>query len=169
MTVGESFLESPARPTSVLSSPAPLGLELFDPSSPSSPSRSPRTPSIESAHHHHDEVNFGNYRHALKISEDARTADRRAWLKGARTFREELITRETMKQADTDKKIAIIIKNRRKAGTGAQQPLPVKRESGAEESMGPPPPPPPLPVHISNGDEVRCCGFLWIASVASRL
>ena len=112
MTVGESFLESPARPTSVLTSPAPLGLELFDPSSPSSPSRSPRTPSIESAHHHHDEVNFGNYRHALKISEDARTADRRAWLKGARTFREELITRETMKQADTDKKIAIIIKNR---------------------------------------------------------
>jgi hypothetical protein len=22
---------------------------------------------------------------------------------------------------------------------------------------------------VSNGDEVRCCGFLWIASVASRL
>jgi hypothetical protein len=58
-------------------------------------------------------------------------------------------------------------KNRRKAGIGAQQPLPVKREPVVEESMGPPPPPPPLPV--SNGDEVRCCGFLWIASVASRL
>ena len=52
---------------------------------------------------------------------------------------------------------------------GAQQLLSMKREPGAEESMGPPPPPPPLPVHISNGDEVRCCGFLWIASVASRL
>ena len=60
-------------------------------------------------------------------------------------------------------------KKQRKAGCGAQQPLPVKREPVAEESMGPPPPPPPLPVHISNGDEVRCCGFLWIASVASRL
>ena len=60
-------------------------------------------------------------------------------------------------------------KKQRKAGCGAQQPLPVKREPVVEESMGPPPPPPPLPEHISNGDEVRCCGFLWIASVASRL
>ncbi len=58
-------------------------------------------------------------------------------------------------------------KKRRKAGCGAQQPLPVKREPVVEESMGPPPPPPPL--LVSNGDEVRCCGFLWIASVASRL
>jgi hypothetical protein len=60
-------------------------------------------------------------------------------------------------------------KKRRKTGCGAQQPLPVKREPVVEESMGPPPPPPPLPVQISNGDEVRCCGFVWIASVASRL
>ena len=60
-------------------------------------------------------------------------------------------------------------KKRRTAACGAQQPLPVKREPVVEESMGPPPPPPPLPVHISNDEEVRCCGFVWIASVASRL
>jgi hypothetical protein len=60
-------------------------------------------------------------------------------------------------------------KKRRTAACGAQQPLPVKREPVVEESMGPPPPPPPQTVHISNGDEVRCCGFVWIASVASRL
>ena len=98
----------------------------------------------------------------IAAEKKSEAAAKRAQSKKRRQDKYEAHVRDTIAAFGTHKK-------RRKAACGAQQPLPVKREPEVEESMGPPPPPPPLPVHISNDEEVRCCGFVWIASVASRL